>query len=386
MKIIKKITTVEVQEIDIELPVYFKKDSSFYKINEDETIDTFSIQNQSAFFIEKHYDSIETVINYESATQEEWWNGLKICLEKVHSFVFKSGEKVKDEGKKEILIAGRLYDNLYGVINNTSKGLEMQCEEIEKFQELKDLKMREDRKLIRIEQLTPYVADVSFFDLLNMEEAAFSQLLATQKAGKEAPEAAAKKAEEGIIAKEKADAEAREAQRLENEKLKAEAAIKEKEIADAKAKADAELKAEQEKSRKEKEAADAILKKEREEAEAQRKEIEKKAAEEKAIADAKLKEAQAAQAKVEAELKAKADAEAKAIKDAADKADAELKAKIAAEKKAAKAPDKVKLTEMINSLELKVINLSPDSDHIYSQIAEKFIGFKKWALQKIKSI
>lgn len=282
--------------------------------------------------------------------------------------VRKPAERIKDEGKKTILVEGRLYDNLYGVINNTSKALEMKCEEIEKFQELQDLKKREERKLVRIEQLTPYVDDVSFFDLLNMEDSAFDSLLATQKAGREAILAKQKKDEEDRIAKEKADAEAREAQRLENEKLKAEAAEKEKALAEERAKVEAERKAAQEK------------------ADAERKAIEKKAAEEKAIADAKLKEAQAAQAKVEAELKTKADAEAKAKKEAEDKAAAEEKAKLAAEKKAAKAPDKVKLTEMINNLQLAVVNLSPDSDAIYEQIAEKFIGFKKWALQQIESI
>ena len=225
--------------------------------------------------------------------------------------VRKPAEKVKDEGKKSILIEGRLYDNLYGVINNTSKGLEMQCEQIEKFAELRDLKMREERKVKRIEQLSPYVPDISFYDLLNMPEDAFNTLLATQRAGQAALLAQQKQEEEEKTAREKADAEAREAQRLENEKLKAEAAEKEKVLAEERAKAEAE----------------------------------------RIAADVKIKAAQDAQAKVEAELKAKTEAEEKAKREAEAKVAAEFKAQQAAEKKAAKAPDKAKLLLLATAID-----------------------------------
>jgi len=273
--------------------------------------------------------------------------------------VRKPAERVKDEGKKSILIEGRLYDNLYGVINNTSKGLEMQCEQIEKFAELRDLKMREERKVKRVEQLSPYVPDISFYDLLNMPDDAFNSLLATQKAGQEALLAQQKREEEERIAKEKADAEAREAQRVENERLKAEAAEKERQLAEERAKVEAERKAAEEKLRKER-----------------------------AEADAKIKAAQEAQAKVEAELKAKADAEEKAKREAEAKAAAELKAQQAAEKKAAKAPDKEKLNKWISDFDLQPLLTLKDAGakQIEEDIVRKFSAFKTWALQQIETL
>jgi hypothetical protein len=140
---------------------------------------------------------------------------------------------------------------------------------------------------------------------------------------------AKKKAEEDRIAKEKADAEAHEKMRIENERLKADAAEKEKQIEAERAKADAERKKIEEANRKLKAEQEAAL-----------------------IAAAKEK---AEKDKLEAELKAKADAEEKARKDAEQKLIAERKAKAVEEKKAQNAPDKIKLIELaakLNAFEL----------------------------------
>lgn len=49
-----------------------------------------------------------------------------------------ASEKVKDDSKAAILIEGRLIDNMNNIIKNTSKGLELQCEQIEKDAEIKE--------------------------------------------------------------------------------------------------------------------------------------------------------------------------------------------------------------------------------------------------------
>jgi len=47
-------------------------------------------------------------------------------------------ERVKKQGKETILIEGRLYDNLYNIIDNSSKPLEKRCEAIEKWHEIQE--------------------------------------------------------------------------------------------------------------------------------------------------------------------------------------------------------------------------------------------------------
>lgn len=47
-------------------------------------------------------------------------------------------ERAKKQGKETILIEGRLYDNLYNIIDNSSKPLEKRCEAIEKWHEIQE--------------------------------------------------------------------------------------------------------------------------------------------------------------------------------------------------------------------------------------------------------
>jgi colicin import membrane protein len=170
----------------------------------------------------------------------------------------------------------------------------------------KKAKLREER----IALIHPYVEDVNTFMLGEMTEEAFKILFAGAKSQYEARIAAEKKAEEDRLAKEKADAEEREAQRLENIKLKADAEERER-LTEIERKKQAEILAAQkaESDRKEKE----LLVK----AEAEKKERER----------------------LENELKAKKEAEDKA-----------KRAKDAADKKARLAPDKDKLLAFMQSI------------------------------------
>jgi hypothetical protein len=86
---------------------------------------------------------------------------------------------------------------------------------------------------------------------------------------------------------------------------------------------------------------------------------------------------------LEDELKAKQEAERKA-KEEADKKEAE---RIAAEKKAAKAPDKEKLINMVESISMSIPELNDATSIAISNVINaKFESFKSWAKSQIESI
>lgn len=207
-----------------------------------------------------------------------------------------NAEKTRKRLKEESLRKGKAIDGVYNVLEFLIAPIEEHLLEQEKFVELAQEKQRSELKANREESLTPFGIDSSLYDLGRMPEETFQQLLQNTRTAKEEKDAAARKIEEERIATEKAQAEERERIRLENEKLKREAA-------------DRESKAEAERIK------NAI-----------------KAAAEKRVADAKVEAEREAREKAEAELQEKKDAEAK------EKADRE-----AAEEKAAAAPDREKL-------------------------------------------
>jgi len=111
----------------------------------------------------------------------------------------------------------------------------------------------------------------------------------------------------------------------------------------------------------------------------ERKAMELKTQKEKAAADAILKIERDANAKLQAEIRAEAEAKAKAIRDAEIKEALELKA----EAKAAKAPRKQKLSNWVDSFSLPNQG-GLNSDETAIEIIEKFESFKKWAKSKIE--
>jgi len=254
-----------------------------------------------------------------------------------------ASEKVKDEQKASILIEGRLIDNLNNIVKNTSKGLELKCESIEKYAEQQELKRKEERKLIRLEALKPYEESEGFFnfnyDLLGMEDVAFDNLLEGTKLSYEAKKERERKAEEERIAKELAEQKERERIKAENERLKLEAEAREKELAEQK------RLQEEERIKQEKLLADEKAKQEAERIEQERLRAEEKKkadeilAKQKAESEAKLKAEQDAKLKLEKELKAKQEAEQKAK----EEADKKKKKEAEEQKKLARQPDKQKL-------------------------------------------
>jgi hypothetical protein len=220
--------------------------------------------------------------------------------------------------------------------------------------EQKELKVQQ--RMLKVAKVAPEMARSEFE---NMSDETFEMFFSgIEKAYNDKIEAE-KKAEAERIEKEKAEVAERERIRKENERLKAEAEVKEKQLAEERLKAEAERKAIEEAAKKEREEAERKLKAEQEAA---------RIAAEKAASE---------KAKLEAEIKAKAEAEEKAHKEAEAKVIAEQKAKEAAEKKAKNAPDKTKLIELASQID------GLNMPEIKGEEAQKILADVKILLSKV---
>jgi len=277
--------------------------------------------------------------------------------------------------KAFFLSAGRFVDAWKNKETLPIEQMEEKLSEIEKHFERIEAeriaKLESDRKTEAL-KYTEFPAS----NLASMSEDTFNTYLVGLKVANEAKIKAEQEAEAErlrLIEVEKENARLKaiedEKIRQENERLKAEAIAKEKEI-EAERKRQADLLAKQkadadEKARIEKEKQDSILA-----------EIEAKAKIEREKAEAERK-------RLEDELKAKQAAERKA-KELAEQLES---GRIAAEKKAAKAPDKEKLTKMVDSIVISIPELK-DSNAIAAAnvINAKFEAFKTWAKSQIESV
>lgn len=269
-------------------------------------------------------------------------------------------EKTFDSKRAEVqsqMLSYKTEDQLWLKAKQTMQILTKEIEEQARWKEETKIRFEAEQKELKIQQRILEVskfAEIDRIEFENMSDESFDSFLSGLKSTHEAKIEAERKAEEERIAKEKADAEAREKQRLENERLKAEAEKREKEI-------EAERKANEQKLAEERAKA---------KAEADRIEAENKA---------KLKAEQEAKAKLEAELQAKKDAEIKAEN---ERKQAELKAKAEAEKNA-KAPIKKQLSLWVDGFSIAEINVENEKKKL---IKEKFEAFKKWAKSEIENL
>ncbi|HUX56257.1 MAG TPA: hypothetical protein VMV77_04740 [Bacteroidales bacterium] len=228
---------------------------------------------------------------------------------------------LKNDRKKLSMLKGNLEQASYNVIAASCKLTEEIFSNVEKAREIAEKKNKEQLRADRTEKLSPYTESASMYPLGEMSEQQFNELHSGLRISHENKLAAEKKAEEDRIAKGKAEAEAREAQRLENIRLQEEAKEREKQIA-----------YEREKVREENEEKERF-------AEVERKMNARILADQKERADkervellAKAEKERIARENIEAEIKRKKDADDKLKRD-----------KAAAEKKAKLAPDKEKL-------------------------------------------
>lgn len=241
----------------------------------------------------------------------------RLALKKIRT----ETENKRKELKEESLRKGKAIDGMANVIKYLITPIEEHLKKQEDFEKIETARIKAELSEKREKQLSKYEVETSFYNLGEMPEESFQQLLDNSKMAFEAKKEAARKAEEERIAKEKAEQEERERIRKENEKLRAEAEKRAKEEAVRKKAEEAERKAREEKERKERAEHEAKLRKERE-----------------------------AREKIEAELRAKKEAEEKAKKEAEAKAKAEEAARKKREKEERLAPDKIKLQNLAKSI------------------------------------
>jgi hypothetical protein len=247
-------------------------------------------------------------------------------------------EKKRKSLKEDALVMGRAIDGVNNLLLAAITPLERHLEEQEKYAERLAEHKRQHRLSERTEALQPYIEAGQVVPALDtMTDDQFAKYLEDAKLLHAAKIEAAKKAEAERIAREQAEAAERERLRIENERLKAEAAERE-----AKAKAERE----------------AAEKAQREAAEQARKERE-------------------VREKLEHELAAKrAEEEAKA------------KAEAAAAKKAAAAPDKTKLRTIaasVRAIQLPTVS-TPEASAVLANIDAKRESFAKWIETQISTL
>ena len=309
-------------------------------------------------------------------------------------------EKKRKALKEDALVMGRAIDGVNNLLLAAIQPLERHLEEQEKFAERLAEQERQRRLAERTEALHPYLEAgqaVPAIDVMTDDQ--FAKYLEDAKLLHAAKIEAARKAEAERIAREQAEAVERERLRIENERLKSEAAERE---AKAKAEREAAERAQREaaeKARKDREALEAKAKAEREAAERAQREAAEKARKDREALEAKAKAEREAAERELARIKAEQEAAAKLEREAREKLERELAAKNAAEeakakaeaaaaKKAAAAPDKTKLLTIaasVRAIPLPTVS-TPEASAILADIAAKRESFAKWIEAQIYAL
>lgn len=214
-------------------------------------------------------------------------------------------EKTRKELKEQSLREGKAIDGIANVIKALIVPVEEYLEKQEKYAEILEAARKERQLNDRTEKLQKYVEDASMFNLADISDEVFSTLLSTHKKAYEDKIQAEKRAEEDRIKREAEERKEQERIRKENKQLKKDAAIRE-----------------------------AKIKKERL---AQQKQME-----------VERKKREAVEARIQAE-KEKQEHEARIQR---EKEEAEKLAREEEQRKKLLAPDKEKLLELANSIEL----------------------------------
>ncbi len=216
-------------------------------------------------------------------------------------------DKVRKEQKEEYLRAGGAIQGVYNILKFAVADKEEKLKDIETHYERIEAEMKARLQAKRELELVKYDVDGPALALGAMKALVWDNFLSGAKANHEAVIAAEKKAEEDRIEAERKAAEEREKIRLENERLKKEAA----------------------------------------EATKVKAATEKKAAEEREIQEVQIREEREARAKLEREI---AEEKAEAARRQADEMAREYKAK----EKERLAPDKEKLTIIATDVLIKI--------------------------------
>jgi hypothetical protein len=251
--------------------------------------------------------------------------------------------KIRDNRTKGILVwhknskefflrGGQFCDAIKNKETEVNLSMENRLDEIENYAKELEIKRLQEMQDSRVLVISEFLENASEINFSLMDQDVWEAYLSAKKNAFNLREQEKREVIERQIAKDKAEQAAREAQRLENEKLRAEAVAKDKEI------------------QKEREAQKAILEAQRAEAVKLQAELDKK----------KALEIQVENEKKEAELKAKKEAEKKA-----------------------KEPLKKQLLNWVVCFSLPDTNIKNEKSIL---IQQKFEAFKKWAKSEIETI
>ena len=280
-----------------------------------------------------------------------------------------ASDKLRKSLKEDSLRRGKAIDGFHNILLHLVEPEEQRLEEQEKFAERQEAERKAEIKRKREGALSLYNVDTTFYALAEMSPEAFAQLLENSRLAHGARLAAAKKAEEDRIAREKAEAEERERVRLENERLKREAfEAAKREEEERKKRAEVEKKALEERR-----AAEEAARKERlaleEKARKEREAIEAKARAEREAAELAAKKEREAREKIEVELRAREEAERQRVEE--EKREA---------KRAAMAPDSEKIASIaakVRAIELPQVSTT-EAWAVMSLIRAQTDKFAAW--------
>jgi colicin import membrane protein len=307
--------------------------------------------------------------------------GIEVWHKNTKDYFLKGGQFVDAIKRLEVDINTRMEDNL---------------ELIEKHQELKEKKRRDDLKAERLLELLEYKDFVpSGIDLGTMSDEEYQKIFNGAKLQFDAKVAEDLKAEEKRLEDQRLDSVEKD-RRIEiapyvqflshspslREMSDAEYQTLLKSLTEAKKQHDDEQEAirlENLRLKEEAEAKEAELKAERERVAAELKAEQERVAEERRIAEEALKAEQEKAAKLEAEIKAKREAEEKAERDrlAKEKAEKEEAEKLA------KGPIKEQLKSWIAQFELPKTSVD---NEVSKEIIEKFESFRTWSVKVVDNL
>lgn len=270
-----------------------------------------------------------------------------------------SADKLRKELKEQSLREGRAIDGLGNIVKAIIVPIEEYLEKQEKFAENIEKERIEKQNAFRLSELQKYTTTPEMYNFKEMPDEVFNNLLVSVKDAYDKKAEAEAKAEQDRIAKFQADAEEQARIKAENDKLKAEADQREKELA-------------------------------LEKAEREKKELEDKATRE--VEEKKKEEAHKAElARIEEEKKKEREEKEKLEKELKDKEAAELKAKQEkekAERDAQLAPEKDKLfafAERIKTVETPQ-ELSKAGLEIVKQAESKLLLISQEVKEAIKNL
>jgi len=128
-------------------------------------------------------------------------------------------EKARKELKEQSLREGKAIDGIANVLKSLIEPIEDYLDRQERFVEIQEDERKKKRELLRIAEIQSVGLDATLYDLKNMPEDIYAQLIKDERLAIQQRIEAAQKAEDERIEKEKEQAAERERMRAENKRL-----------------------------------------------------------------------------------------------------------------------------------------------------------------------